>query len=91
MTEVFAPLSRHFSAIGQIQSSYTLIYSLDADAGGSRLTLCRTGENACADSLFLPGVPAICYELLRYLCENAVQPEVWRDVVEEIYPLLGRT
>lgn len=91
MTERFAPLSRHFSAICELQKAYTLIYSLDADAGGSRLTLCRTGEDARMDSLFLAGAPERCYELLRYLWENAVQPEAWRDIVEDLYPLLGRT
>ncbi len=30
-----------------------------------------------------PAEPGECCGLLRYLYENAVQPEVWRDVVSE--------
>ena len=25
-----------------------------------------------------------CYRILRYLCENGVQPAIWQDVVEEL-------
>lgn len=91
MPERFVPFYRHFSAIGGLQKEYTLIYSLDAGAGGSRLTLCRTGEQPQADSIYLPCTPKRGYELLTYLYENAVQPEIWRDVVENAYPLLEQT
>lgn len=90
MEDTFAPLCRHFSAICGLQKEYTLIYSLDAEADGSRLTLCRTGDDAQMDSLVLAAAPQQGYALLRYLCENAVQPEIWRDVVAELSPLLER-
>ncbi len=91
MREGFAPLCRHFSAISGIQRAYSLIYSMDEEASGLRLTICRTGENAQIDSLVLPAGPEKGYGLLRYLYENAVQPEIWRDVVAENSPLLDQT
>ena len=36
---------------------------------------------------FLDASPQRCYALLLYLYENCVQPEIWRDVIEERYPL----
>jgi hypothetical protein len=37
----------------------------------------------------VPGEPARAYRMLRYLCENAVQPEQWREVLEDLRPLPG--
>lgn len=91
MRDTFMSLCRHFSAIGGLQEAYTIIYSLDEAPAGARLTLRRTGGAARTDSLVLPAAPERCYGLLRYLCENAVQPEIWRDVVAEVSPLLDRT
>ena len=87
MLEVFKPLCRQFSAIEELQSEYSLIYTLDVGDQGGRLTLCRTGKDACVDSLELPLPPQRCYGVLLYLYENAVQPELWRDIVAEHFPL----
>lgn len=88
MQEGFRPLSRNFSLIPGLQSAYTLIYALDADpcGGACRLSLMRTGEIPTADSVSLALEAGRGYELLRYLCENAVQPENWRDVIQDIAP-----
>ena len=90
--KAYAPLTREFSAIEKLQLPYHLAYAL-APAGTSgpcRLTLSRTGETACRDSLVLDAPPLFCYSVLRYLYENAVQPEIWRDVVAECYPAAAR-
>lgn len=88
MERTFSPFIRQFSSIEGLQAPYTLVYSLDEDsaAGGCRLTLCRTGSKPCIESLRLAAPPEHGYRLLQFLCENVVQPEVWRDVVEEIFP-----
>lgn len=87
MEKVFSPLIRQFSAIEGLQTPYTLVYSMDSDsASGCRLTLCRTGEKPRMESLRLAAAPERAYNILRYLCENVVQPEVWGDVVSEILP-----
>ena len=76
---------RQFSAIDGLQNAYTLVYSLDTDGGNRcRLTLCRTGSRQKMDSRDIAASPELCYRILRYLCENGVQPEIWQDVVEEL-------
>ena len=76
---------RQFSAIEGLQQAYTLVYSLDADGdSGCWLTLCRTGTRKWMDSCYVAAAPEFCYRVLRYLCENGVQPEIWQDVVEEL-------
>ena len=85
MERTFSPMIRQFSAIDGLQQAYTLVYSMDTDAGnGCRLTLCRTGSSQCIDSQYIAAAPEFCYRILRYLCENGVQPEIWQDVVEEL-------
>ena len=77
MERTFSPMIRQFSAIDGLQKAYTLVYSMDTgNENGCCLTLCRTGNIAAA--------PEFCYRILRYLCENGVQPEIWQDVVEEL-------
>lgn len=85
MERTFSPMIRQYSAIDGMQSAYTLVYSMDAeDACGCRLTLCRTGKQQRMDSRYIAADPEFCYRILRYLCENGVQPEIWQDVVEEL-------
>ena len=88
--KAYAPLTREFSAIEKLQLPYHLTYAL-APAGTSgpcRLTLSRTGAAACCDSLVLDAPPQSCYPVLRYLYENAVQPDIWRDVSADFYPII---
>lgn len=87
MSELFVPLSRHFSAIDGLQKAHTLVYALDRDTDGIWMTVGRTGEHATADSVLVSADPQQCEALLRYLCENAVGPEHWRDILAECFPL----
>lgn len=41
-------------------------------------------EPAVHESCYIAAAPEFCYRILRYLCENGVQPEIWQDVVEEL-------
>ena len=59
----------------------------EPSGGGCLLTLSRVGRAPCTDSLQLGLTPRSGYMVLRYLYENCVQPEIWRDVIEERYPL----
>lgn len=85
MERTFSPMIRQFSAIDGLQKAYTLVYSMDPDGeNGCRLTLCRTGNRQCMQSQRIAAAPELGYRILRYLCENGVQPEIWQDVVEEL-------
>ena len=85
MERTFSPMIRQFSTIDGLQKAYTLVYSMDAeDENGCCLTLCRTGSRQCVQSRYITAAPEFCYRLLRYLCENGVQPEIWQDVLEEL-------
>lgn len=86
-----ASLTREFTAIEPLQRPYSLIYELDETCGSCRLTLSRTGEAACCDSLVLDAPPLFCYSVLRYLYENCVQPEIWREVVAECCPAASQS
>ena len=85
MERTFSPMIRQYSAIEGLQKAYTLVYSLDEDnENGCRLTLCRTGSGPRMESSYIAAAPEFCYRILRYLCENGVQPEIWQDVVGEL-------
>lgn len=88
MERTYAPLIRQFSSIKGYQAAYTLVYALDASEGGCHLTLDRKGEREQQVSEFVPLHPEAGYRLLQYLCENAVQPEIWGDVIADRLPAL---
>ena len=48
------------------------------------LTLCQIGSRQQIVSQHVAAAPEFCYRLLRYLCENGVQPELWRDAVTDL-------
>lgn len=84
METSFLPLVRQLSAIEGLQAPCTLVYSLDAlGAQGCRLTLCRTGGAPRVESVCIAAAPERGYRLLQFLCENVIQPESWRDVLED--------
>lgn len=90
MERTYTPLVRQFSAIKGYQNAYTLVYSLDAAAeNGCLLKLDRKGEQERSEDLFVPLCPEEGYRLLRYLCENVVQPELWRDVIADCLPAMA--
>lgn len=85
MERTFSPMIRQFSAIDGLQKAYTLVYSMDTgNENGCCLTLCRTGNRQYMQSCYIAAAPEFCYRILRYLCENGVQPEIWQGVVEEL-------
>lgn len=86
MDGTYSPLIRRFSDIEGLQESYTLVYALEVGDSSMecRLSVCRTGAKPCAESLRMSTAPEKCYRMLRFMYENAVQPELWRDVVAEL-------
>lgn len=86
MEGTYSPLVRQFSAIDGLQTPYTLMYALETAGDGTacRLSLYRTGANPCAESMSVNAEPECCYRMLRFLYENAVQPEIWRDTIAEL-------
>ena len=41
-------------------------------------------QYSAIDGLQQAYTPEFCYRLLRYLCENGVQPELWQDAVTDL-------
>lgn len=83
MEHTFSPMIRQYSAIDGLQQEYTLVYAMEVEGTqGCRLSLCRIGSRQQIVSQHVAA--ALCYRLLRYLCENGVQPELWRDAVTDL-------
>lgn len=88
MRETKMPLVREFTRLDGYQPAYTLEYDLEpGEQDGCRLTLRRTGLRNTVQVLRLPAPAAQGEKLVQYLYENAVQPELWQDVVREFFPL----
>lgn len=88
MEKTVSSFTRQFSSIEGLQKPYTLVYTLDIAEGdcGCQLTLCRTGPCPRVESVWLPIQPETGRRMLQFLCENVVQPEIWRDVLAELCP-----
>lgn len=85
MERTFSPMIRQYSAIDGLQQAYTLVYAMEVEGTqGCRLTLCRVGSRQQMVSQHIAAEPERCYRLLRYLCENGVQPELWQDAVTDL-------
>ena len=77
MERTFSPMIRQYSAIDGLQQAYTLVYAMEVEGTqGCRLTLCQIGSRQQIVSQHVAAAPEFCYRLLRYLCENGVQPEL---------------
>ena len=85
MERTFSPMIRQYSAIDGLQQAYTLVYAMEVEGTqGCRLTLCRIGSRQQMVSQYVAAAPERCYRLLRSLCENGVQPELWQDAVTDL-------
>ena len=85
MERTFSSMIRQYSAIDGLQQAYILVYAMEVEGTqGCRLTLCRVGSRQQMVSQHVAAEPEFCYRLLRYLCENGVQPELWQDVVADL-------
>ena len=85
MERTFSPMIRQYSAIDGLQQEYTLVYAMEVEGTqGCRLSLCRIGSRQQIVSQHVAAAPEFCYRLLRYLCENGVQPELWQDAVTDL-------
>ena len=83
------PLIRKFSALEPYQEAYTLACSLEPEGPGCWLSVTRTKATAGpADAVrtWVPAPQEECVRLLRFLYENAVQPELWQDTISGWYP-----
>ena len=80
----FAPLERSFSAIEGLQAAHRLCYSMQIEPDACQLTLQRIGNAACKKSCRVAVGPTRAYGLLLYLYENAIQPEHWQDILDDL-------
>ena len=73
-----------FRQIDGLQKSiYAGILNGYRQRNGCCLTACVRNRQYM-QSCYIAAAPEFCYRILRYLCENGVQPEIWQDVVEEL-------
>ena len=85
MERTFSPMIRQYSAIDGLQQAYTLVYAMEVEGTqGCRLTLYRIGSRQRMVSQYVAAAPEFCYRILRYLCENGVQPEIWQDTIADL-------
>ena len=85
MERTFSPMIRQYSAIDGLQQAYTLVYAMEVEGTQCcRLILYRIGNRQQMVSQHVAAAPEFCYRLLRYLCENGVQPELWQDAVTDL-------
>lgn len=85
MGKSYQTFVKQFSAIEGVQEEYTLEYSLDAaEAGQCSLMLRRTGSRECTERMRLSAAPEYGYRMLKFMFENAVQPEIWLDVAADL-------
>lgn len=83
------PLVRRFSELEPYQEAYTLVCSLEPTGPGCWLSVSRTmARDGSADAAraWVPAPQEECARLLRFLYENSVQPELWRDAISNWYP-----
>lgn len=83
------PIGQKFSALEPYQEAYTLVCSLEPTGAGCWLSVSRTmARDGSADAAraWVPAPQEECARLLRFLYENSVQPELWRDAISNWYP-----
>lgn len=80
-------LVQEFSALGELQQAHTLQYRLKRLPQGWMLTLTHTArEHVRQESVRVDVCSTLARELHRYLYENAVSLEIWRDVLADLVP-----
>jgi len=79
-------LVRSFSALGPYQAAHTLTYTGRAGADGFVLSVRRDAVAApgCCETVRLSVPPPQGELLLRFLYENCVPLQNWRDVLAEL-------
>ena len=75
-----------YSELEGLQQAHTVGYSASRSQGGVLLEVwCKQGGRIARRQAFWPGGEfRRAMLVMRYLCENGVQPEIWQDVVEEL-------
>ena len=93
MKEGRGPLIREFSTLGAYQSAHTLICTLEPGEEGCWLNVCRRRPDGTEhkERAWVSAPEEACWNLLRFLYENSVQPELWQDAVSCWYPQEGGT
>ena len=78
---------RNYSALGAYQKAHQLVYCCCSEAAGQRLTLSRNGDAAGYSEAVCAKISAPeAEEILLYLYENGITPELWHDVLDDLLP-----
>lgn len=87
-TQWTAEYVRQFSELGTLQQAYEIRYQLEGKADCWRLfaEVQNGAERYQCGPLCLHGSEELARQLLSFFYENAVPPEHWRDVAEDILP-----
>ena len=79
---------REFSALGSMQAEHWIHYCLAWADGAWQMQLRQLYPNKGPQSeqVFLQCSGTMAYHVLRFLYENAVPLENWKDVLEDLLP-----
>lgn len=83
------PIGQKIFGAGAISGGISLVCSLEPTGVGCWLSVSRTmARDGSADAAraWVPAPQEECARLLRFLYENSVQPELWRDAISNWYP-----
>ncbi len=87
MEQVQAEYVRSFSDLGKMQTVHQVKYQLKEDGSLWEIRLEDESEiTHKTDGLLLDCSEPMAYNVLRFLYENAVQLDSWRDIVTDLVP-----
>jgi hypothetical protein len=79
--------TKRFSTLGRMQKRHTMIYELEETAGGCVIRVGSIAEGTIRfESRRVSVSNTAAGQMLRYLYENAVPLENWKDVLEDVLP-----
>ena len=80
-------LTRSFSTLGSYQLAHQITYETRQTSIGQHLSLSKeSASGVSAESVLAIISPNEAEDLIRYLYENSIPIENWRDIVEDILP-----
>ena len=82
-TREYCRYIRTYSELDGLQHAHTFIYCASATPQGAQLRWEQAGRVQCSTVLAPQGSFARMMQIMRYLCENGVEPEQWLEVLAD--------
>ncbi len=79
--------TRSFSELGELQDAHQITYQVQPQDDLWKVSLqCIEAKESHTDQMLLNCGEQVAYTLVRFLYENAIPFESWRDVVADMMP-----